>query len=80
MQQEEQAKDQQGANGAASAIALPAMSSFPLLCPFRFSFAAICLSPYPSSDHSAPPHAGPGPPQKGHHRGFKASPLGFKVA
>jgi hypothetical protein len=65
MDGKEEVKDQQGANGAALAIALPAMSLSPLLCPFRFFFAAICLSPDPSSDHSAPLHAGPGPPRRG---------------
>jgi hypothetical protein len=47
MQQEEQAKDQQGANGAASAIALPAMSSFPSVVSIPFflcSYLPIALS------------------------------------
>jgi len=45
MEQEEQAKDRQGANGVASAIVLPAMSSFPSLVSILFFFAAIGLSP-----------------------------------
>jgi hypothetical protein len=61
---EEKVKDQQGANGAASAIVLPAMSYFPSLVSIQFFFVAIFLSPDPSSDCSIPPHAGPGAPRR----------------
>ena len=62
MEQEEQMKDRQGANGAALAIALPAMSYFPSLVSISFFFAGICLSPNPSLDHATPPHDGLGGP------------------
>ena len=44
MEQEEQVKDWQGTNGAASAIVLPAMSSFPSLVSIPFSLQiSTCL-------------------------------------
>jgi hypothetical protein len=73
------AKDREGANGAALAIALPAMSSFSYLVSITCFFADFYLSSDLSSDRSTPPHVGPRAPKKGHHRGFKAGPLCFKV-
>ena len=78
MEQEEQAKDWQGANRTTLAIVLPAMSSFPSLVSILFS---LQLSAYlPILHQIIPPHRmlvrGP---QKGHHRGFKAGPPCFKV-
>jgi hypothetical protein len=60
MEQEEQPKDRQGANEAAPAIVLPAMSSFPSHVSILFFFAVLCLSPDPSSNHSTPSHVCPG--------------------
>jgi hypothetical protein len=57
MEQEEQAKDRQGAKEAAPAIVLPAMSFSPLLYPFCFS---LQFSAYRLILHQIiPPHRMP---------------------
>ena len=78
MEQEEQVKDQQGANGVAPAIMLPVMSSFPSLMSILFS---LQLPAYlPILHRIVPPHrTSVWGAQKGHRQGFKAGPLGFKV-
>ena len=79
MEQEEQAKDWHCANGAAPAIAFPAMSSFPSLVSILFSLQVSAYLPILHWIIPPQPRISPRAPQKGHHQGFKANPLGFKV-
>ena len=73
MEQEEQAKDRQGANGASPAIVLLAMSCFPSLMSIPFS---LQLSAYLLILHQIVlPHRMPvwGPPRRGITEGSRLS-------